>query len=111
MLETWKDSWFEEGSRILYVVPRAFVDSVLPLTITPAPAEVTRVFVGRVELVTPATQRAVESAFASGSRAALAGYNRFLEPILSAMIESSSDPARRRRLADYLDSAYLQSHH
>ena len=110
MLETWKDSWFEEGSRILYVVPRAFVDSVLPLTITPAPVEMTRVFVGRVELVTPATQQAVESAFASGSRAVLARYNRFLEPILSAMIESSSDPVRRRRLAQYLDSAYLQSH-
>ena len=111
MLETWKDSWIEEGSRILSVVPRAFVDSVLPLTITPAPAEMTRVFVGRVELVSPATQQAVESAFASGSQAVLARYNRFLEPILSAMIESSSDPARRRRLAGYLDSAYLQSHH
>ncbi len=22
MLETWRDSWFEEGSRLLYIVPR-----------------------------------------------------------------------------------------
>jgi hypothetical protein len=110
MLETWKDSWFEEGSRILYIVPRAFVDSALPLTITPAPVQLNRVFVGRVELITPATQQAVESAFASGSRAALARYSRFLEPILSAMIQSSPDPVRRRRLADYLDSAYMQSY-
>jgi hypothetical protein len=106
MLETWKNSWFEEGSRILYVVPRAFVDSVLPLTITPAPAQLTRVFVGRVELVTPTTQRAVESAFASGDRATLAKYNRFVEPILSTMVQSSTDPARRRLLTEYLNSAY-----
>src|SRR6516225_6629318 len=111
MLETWRDSWFEEGSRILYIVPRAFVESVLPLTIIPAPAQLTRVFVGRVELVTPVTQQAVESAFASGDRTTLAKYNRFLEPILSAMIQSSADPVRRRRLGDYLDSAYRQSNH
>ena len=106
MLETWKNSWFEEGSRILYVVPRAFVDSVLPLTITPAPAQLTRVFVGRVELVTPTTQRAVESAFASRDRATLAKYNRFVEPILSTIVQSSTDPARRRLLTGYLNSAY-----
>ena len=106
MLETWKNSWFEEGSRILYVVPRAFVDSVLPLTITPAPAQLTRVFVGRVELVTPTTQRAVESAFASGDRATLAKYNRFVEPILSTMVQSSTDPARRRLLNEYINSPY-----
>ena len=111
MLETWRDSWFEEGSRILYIVPRAFVESVLPLTIIPAPAQLTRVFVGRVELVTPVTQQAVESAFASGDRTTLSKYNRFLEPILSAMIQSSADPVRRRRLGDYLDSAYRQSNH
>jgi len=27
MLETWKTSWFDDGSRILYIVPRRFVDS------------------------------------------------------------------------------------
>jgi len=111
MLETWKDSWFEEGARILYVVPRVFVNSVLPLTIDPLPEQIIRVFVGRMELVTPATQQAVESAFASGDHAKLAKYNRFLEPILSAMIQSSADPVRRRRLGDYLDSAYRQSNH
>jgi hypothetical protein len=87
------------------------VDSVLPLTITPAPAQVVRVFIGRPELVTPATQQVVEAALASGNQAALDRYNRFLEPILNAMIESSCDPLRRRRLADYWDSAFTQSYH
>ncbi|MGB9465442.1 MAG: hypothetical protein WBR10_10035, partial [Candidatus Acidiferrum sp.] len=71
MFETWRDSWFEEGSRLLYIVPRQFVDSVLPLSISPAPAKTVRVFVGRLELVTPATQRAVEQALATHDQTTL----------------------------------------
>jgi hypothetical protein len=106
MLETWKTSWFEEGSRLFYIVPRNFVDSVLHLSISPVPTEVTRVFVGRLELITPATEQAVASAFATGDRATLAKYSRFLEPILQTMIQQSTDPARQRRLTSYLNSLY-----
>jgi hypothetical protein len=106
MLETWKSSWFEEGSRILYIVPRSFVDSVLPLTITPAPAQLTRVFIGRVELITPATQQAVVSAFAADDHATLAKYGRFLEPILHTMLDAAPDQSTRDQLAAYLDSVY-----
>jgi hypothetical protein len=102
MLETWKNSWFEEGSRLIYIVPRRFIDSVLPLRIAPAPAATTRVFVGRLELITPATERAVESAFATDDQATLAKYNRFLEPILSVMIQKSTDTARTKQLENYL---------
>jgi hypothetical protein len=102
MLETWKSSWFEEGSRLIYIVPRRFIDSVLPLRISPAPATTIRVFIGRLELVTPATERAVESAFASNDQLILAKYNRFLEPILSTMIQKSTDQARAEQLARYL---------
>ena len=104
MLETWKNSWFEEGSRVIYIVPRAFVDSVLPLSISPAPGHLTRVFVGRLELVTPATQQAVESALGKNDRATLSKYQRFLEAILSNMIRQSPDEARQRLLAAYLSS-------
>jgi hypothetical protein len=103
MLETWKSSWFEEGSRLIYVVPRRFTDSVLPLRIAPAPATTARVFVGRLELVTPATERAVESAFASNDQLTLAKYNRFLEPILSTLIQKSTGPARTEQLERYLE--------
>jgi hypothetical protein len=102
MLETWKNSWFEEGSRLIYIVPRRFIDSVLPLRIAPAPAATTRVFVGRLELITPATERAVESAFASNDQIALAKYNRFLEPILRTMIQKSTDTARTKQLENCL---------
>jgi len=106
MLETWKSSWFDEGSRILYMVPRPFVDSVLPIAITPTPARLVRVFLGRMELITPATEQAVESAFARNDRATLVKYGRFLDPILRAMIASATDPAARGRLDSYLSAAY-----
>jgi hypothetical protein len=109
MIETWKNSWFEEGARLFYLVPRSFVDSVLTLTIVPARAQITRVFVGRIELITPATQQAVEAAFASHDRAPLAKYSRFLEPILTSMIQSSPDPSRQRRLLDYQNSLCAQA--
>jgi len=82
MVETWRDSWFEEGSRLIYIVPRAFVDKILPLTINPAPEQIVRVFVGRLEIVTPATMSAVETALASNDEKTLRKYGRFLQPIL-----------------------------
>jgi hypothetical protein len=94
MVDTWRDSWFEEGSRLLYIVPEKFVTSVLPLTVIPAPEQTTRVFVGRLELVTPATQRAVERAFATHDDTTLRKYGRFLEPILQTMIQQSQDRAQ-----------------
>ena len=96
MVETWQDSWFEEGSRLIYVVPRDFVDNVLPLTITPKPDEITRVFVGRLEIVTPATAKAVETAFASKDEAVLRQYGRFLEPILEVAKSMHTESARTR---------------
>lgn len=56
MVETWRDTWFAEGTRLFYLVPRAMIDAVLPLQIDPQPLDVTRVFVGRVELSGPAVQ-------------------------------------------------------
>lgn len=54
MVATWRDVWFAEtGTRVLALMPRDWVDSVLPLKITPAPANLTRVFVARFEVFTP----------------------------------------------------------
>jgi hypothetical protein len=94
MLETWKNSWFEEGSRLFYLVPSQFVDSILPLTIHPAPAQTVRVFVGRLELISPATKLAVATASARHDTRTLAKYGRFLGPILEAIGPKSSALAR-----------------
>jgi hypothetical protein len=53
MLETWRLSYFEStGLRVFFILPAQWTDARLPLSIS-APAEVTRVMVGRVELVNP----------------------------------------------------------
>lgn len=59
MLETWRDSWFEEGLRVFYALPRAQTDEVLPVEIEPRPAELVRVMVGRVEVITPELEASV----------------------------------------------------
>src|SRR5256885_2194734 len=106
MLETWRGSWFEEGSRLLYIVPTAFVDGVLPLSINPAPSQTVRVFVGRLEIVTRATEKAVEGALPTHDRATLKMYGRFLEPILATMIQEESNPARLQQYYQALNSYF-----
>ena len=78
MLETWRDSWFEEGTRVVYIVPRAQVDSLLPLKVTPAPVKTERVFVGRVEVLSPATRQTLQTAANVGDSATLEKFGRFL---------------------------------
>src|SRR5882762_5341399 len=106
MVETWRTSWFEEGSRLLYIVPTAFVDGALPLSINPAPSQTVRVFVGRLEIVTPATEKAVKTAFATQDAATLKAYGRFLEPILATMIKREMNPAQAGQLQSYLNVVY-----
>jgi hypothetical protein len=81
MVQTWSDSWFEEGARLFYIVPKQNVDSVLPLHIEPRPAETSRVFVGRMEIITPDIQDDVRQALVRSDRTTLENYGRFLEPI------------------------------
>jgi hypothetical protein len=104
MIETWRQSWFEEGSRLFYIVPGGFLRSILPLSISPAPAQTVRVFVGRMELVTPATTHAVQKILASHDLAGLEKYNRFLEPILEAM--KAQNPAQAKQIEKDLDLTY-----
>lgn len=93
MVETWRDSWFEEGSRLIYMVPRGFVDRILPLTINPTPGKVVRVFVGRLEIITPATAHAIETAVAANDDATMAKYGRFLPPILEVIRQQHAESA------------------
>jgi len=81
MIATWRDSWFEEGSRLIYIVPRSVVDSILPLEIQPNPVQIVRVFVGRMEIITPAILEDVKQAIANHDQPSLEKYSRFLEPI------------------------------
>jgi hypothetical protein len=81
MIRTWRDAWFEEGTRLFYVVPEKMIDAILPLEIDPRPAQVARVFVGRVELVTPRVIHEVREAIARKDSKILKKYERFLQEI------------------------------
>lgn len=60
MVETWRRTWFrEEGDRVLTLVPRATIDQMLPLKITPQPEKIERVFVARIEMLSPDREEAL----------------------------------------------------
>jgi hypothetical protein len=99
MVETWRDSWFEEGSRLIYIVPAGVIDAMLPLQIDPAPSQTARVFVGRIELVTPETKRLVEEAFARSDWPVIERYGRFLDPILARI--SSESPWKAAQVEEF----------
>ena len=100
MIETWRDSWFEEGARLFYIVPSRVIDSALPLDVRPAPAQIARVFVGRMEVITPAIEEDVQSAITNNDRTALEKYGRFLQPIAQRL-------GLKSQLLDSVYSSYL----
>ena len=60
MVDTWRDSWFEEGSRLMYILPSRAVDAILPLEVEPAPLLTARVFVGRIDSGNPSRAEQIE---------------------------------------------------
>lgn len=53
LINTWELSYFKSaGLRVFFIVPRAWTDFYLPLNVSVL-AEINRVMVGRIELVTP----------------------------------------------------------
>jgi hypothetical protein len=99
MVDTWRDSWFEEGSRLFYIVPSRAIDTILPLQVDPAPSQVARVFVGRIELVTPETTRRIEEAMAKSDWSSIDRYGRFLDQILKRIV--AGDASRELQIASF----------
>jgi hypothetical protein len=106
MVRTWARSWFRcEGARVLWIVPRANVDALLPLSIDPAPDELVRVLVGRLEIVTPQVAAEVERAIRDrtsrdatardASKARLERLGRFLEPHVRNVLARTKDELAR----------------
>ena len=90
---------------MFYVVPRRTVDEILPLEIAPAPSHVTRVFVGRMEILTPATVQTVRTAVDAHDQETLARYARFLGPISDRILSGTADAAMSARIRDVTNAA------
>lgn len=91
MIATWRDVWFEEGS-----------------------AQSARVFAGRMELITAATERTVAYAIHTNDSATLERYSRFLGPVTKRLLAKTTNTADKARLLEFrsrsVDSAlYLDS--
>ena len=110
MVETWKDAWFEPGTRLIYIVPRSFVDAILPLDVRPRPSKIARVFVGRIELLPDVQLASVTDALLRGDEAALNAHGRFLWPAVQRVLaDSNSD--ERLRLEGSLGPVYRRPTH
>jgi hypothetical protein len=105
MIESWQDSWFDEGTRLFYIVPRATIDAILPLEIVPRPSEVARAFVGRMELFTRVEEEAITDALRASDFGALKKYGRFLEAF-GRRVLSDTTPSDRPAVEQRLRAAY-----
>jgi len=91
MVRTWANSYFKtKGTRVLYVLPRKWTDDLLPIHIHPAPSQLVRTLVGRIELLTTQEQEAIlDRGKSNGGVAELAKeLGRFAEPKINHVIES-----------------------
>jgi hypothetical protein len=90
MLATWERGYLQvPGLRLLYVLPRQETDAVLPLTITPAPERLTRVFVGRIEVLTDKEEHGiVDRVLAEREAFQPSSLGRFAEPMLRRALET-----------------------
>lgn len=115
MIKTWRDSWFEEGLRVFYILPRRATDAILPITIKPQPSELARVFVGRAEIITPEMEREIMAAsklFGENSPEARAAainsvrrYGRFADPVLREAMNGAKDIASRVAIEELMSAA------
>jgi hypothetical protein len=114
MIKTWRTSWFEEGMRVFYVLPREITDTVLPINIDPKPTQLVRVLVGRAEVITPEMEKSVQRQVEmlgdpsprvrEEARLAIRKYGRFSEPILKRILANERNEPMRKRLGELIDS-------
>lgn len=108
MVKTWRTSWFgEEGTRVFYSLPQSVTDAMIPLHLSPAPKEMVRVMIGRLETLTPERESRIitlvahlgdaDPAIRDQSSAELKSMGRFAEPALTRIAEKSTEVEVRIR--------------
>ena len=114
MIKTWRNSWFEAGARVFYILPRPTTDRVLPITIDPQPVALIRVLVGRTELITPQIEKSVEKQarllndaspkVREQARREILQYGRFSEPILKRIRDEEENPTIRAQIEQLIQA-------
>lgn len=122
LVNTWSRSYFETpGVRLLYIVPRAWTDALLPIQISPTPDTLTRVLVGRIEVFPAFEERLLQSSLeqlraadpdpaSPGVQALLQSLGRLAEPKLFRIAElvqnGRPDPEMTSYLQDLIWAVY-----
>ena len=108
MLGTWEHSYFlTKGTRVLYLLPGAMVDDLLPLQITPPPDQLVRTMVARVDVMTFAEEQRglgdVQLAVAAGLRLAVDANDRFFEARMRRLRELAETSEERAVIDEAID--------
>ena len=118
MVNTWASSYFKtDGVRLLFVLPQSWTDRFIPMRITPAPQQLVRVMVGRMELLDEGREQRAEDAIRqlSSSEPAvrerafeiLRSEGRYVEPIVRRTLQTTTDEqvrtlSKRLLLTDFV---------
>jgi hypothetical protein len=109
MVDTWSQSYFRTpGLRMLYIVPPAWTEALLPLQVEPRPDAIVRTLIGRIEILTQEDEAAIVAALEAhvmeGEPLNLGHLGRFAEPKLRRALELIDEPrvaaVARRLLAE-----------
>ena len=88
LLTTWEASYFKApGQRLFFLVPSAWIDHVLPLTIS-TPAKVIRAMMGRIELISP-TQRQSLTRIANGPVSTRGWFDQFVKDHIGYQVDDT----------------------
>ena len=105
LANTWEKSYFRSpGVRVLYIVPRAETERILPLKFSPKPDALVRTLVGRVEVMTLDQEESYMDLLAhvDGELDLLQVFGRFHEPklrrLLSLVPKSTFNPKVKEQL-------------
>ena len=107
MVKTWRDSWFDEqGLRVLYTLPRAWTDRVLPIAMDPKPRELVRVMVGRAEMITPTMEWELMKQIVHYSEADDAGRQQVVEHTRQLGLGRFAEATTRRLMGKVSDREF-----
>ena len=112
MVNTWRESYFEsDGLRVLYPLPPAETDWLLPLYASPAPRESVRVLVGRLDVLSHEVEQQALAAVArmQSVEDARRQFGRFALPLVKRLLMLADEGRERdhvRDLAQLLEQSF-----
>jgi hypothetical protein len=92
-------------------------DALLPLKLQPAPKQVVRVMIGRLEVLTPEQEKTIESlvgqlgatdpAVRERTTAEIKKLGRFAEPALNRVVATTSDPETKAKARELIRTVLI----